>query len=103
MEPAFVTRHFVPLALDTYFRGNSHELEFCTRVRAGGNHLVVVTAAGQALGKSNLRLRQKELEGTLKEFAALPVDQRMPAIADAATAIGCLTKLFFSSSNKAEA
>ena len=31
MEPEYVARHFVPLALDTYFRGNSHELEFCLR------------------------------------------------------------------------
>jgi hypothetical protein len=86
VEPAFVTRHFVPLALDTYFRGNSHELEFCKKVRAGGNHLVVATAAGQTLGKGNLRLRRKELAAALKEFAALPKGQRKPTIANPATA-----------------
>jgi hypothetical protein len=86
VEPAFVARHFVPLALDTYFRGNSHELAFCQQVRAGGNHLVVATAAGRTLGKGDLRLRKKELAGALKEFAALPREQRTPAIADPAAA-----------------
>jgi hypothetical protein len=86
VEPEYVVKHFVPLALDTYFRGNSHELEFCNKVRAGGNHLVVVSAAGQTLSKGDLRLRRKELEGALKEFAALPKEQRTPTIADPATA-----------------
>jgi hypothetical protein len=86
VEPEYVSKHFVPLALDTYFRGNSHELAFCTKVRAGGNHLVVVSAAGQTLSKGDLRLRQKDLEGTLKEFAALSREQRTPTIADPATA-----------------
>jgi hypothetical protein len=86
VEPQYVTRHFVPLALDTYFRGNSQELEFCQQVRAGGNHLVVATAAGQTLGKGDLRLRQKELDGALQEFAALPREQRTPALADPASA-----------------
>lgn len=76
----------MPLALDTYFRGNSHEVEFCHKVRAGGNHLVVATAAGQTLGKGDLKLREKDLAGPLKEFAALPEDQRKPAIADPAAA-----------------
>jgi hypothetical protein len=86
VEPDYVAQHFVPLALDTYFRGNSHELEFCNKVQAGGNHLVVATAAGQKLGKGDLRLRKKELEGALREFAALPREQRAPTIADPATA-----------------
>lgn len=86
MEPAYVAKHFVPLALDTYFRGNSHELEFCQKVRAGGNHLVVASAAGQILGKGDLRLRKKDLEGTLKEYAGLSKEQRTPTIADPATA-----------------
>jgi hypothetical protein len=86
VEPDYVARNFVPLALDTYFRGNSHELEFCDMVHAGGNHLVVVTAAGQALGKGDLRLRPKELAATLQEFAALPREQRQPPIADPASA-----------------
>lgn len=81
-----MTKHFVPLALDTYFRGNSHELEFCTKVRAGGNHLVAASAGGQTLGKGHLRLRQKELDAVLKEFAALPQESRTPAIPDPATA-----------------
>jgi hypothetical protein len=76
----------VPLALDTYFRGNSHELDFCQKVHAGGNHLVVATAAGQPLGKDNLRLRKKDLDATLQEFAGLPKEQRTPTIADPATA-----------------
>ena len=86
MEPDFIAGHFVPLALDTYFRGNSQELEFCKKVRAGGNHLVVATASGRTLGKEDLRLRRKELAATLKEFAALPKGQRTPAIPDPATA-----------------
>ena len=86
MEPEYVARNFVPLALDTYFRGNSHELEFCDKVHAGGNHLVVATAAGQTLGKDNPRLRQKDLEAALEEFAALPKECRMPTIPDSATA-----------------
>jgi hypothetical protein len=55
-------------------------------VRAGGNHLVVATAAGRTLGKGDLRLRRKELGGALKEFAALPNEQRTPTIPDPATA-----------------
>jgi hypothetical protein len=86
VEPEYVAKHFVPLALDTYFRGNSHELEFCNKVHAGGNHLVVVTAAGKMLGKEELKLRKKDLEATLKEFADLPKEQRTPTIADPATA-----------------
>ena len=41
----------------------------------------MATAAGQTLGKGDLRLRKKELEGALKEFAALPKEQRTPTIA----------------------
>jgi hypothetical protein len=76
----------VPLALDTYFRGNSHELEFCEKVSAGGNHVIVASAGGDALGTGELRLRKKELEGALKEYAQLPREQRTPTIADPATA-----------------
>jgi len=86
VEPDYVTKHFVPLALDTYFRGNSHELEFCQKVRAGGNHLVVVTAGGQVVSKNEFKLRKKDMEGLLKEYARLPKEQRTPAIADTATA-----------------
>jgi hypothetical protein len=86
VEPEYVAKYFVPLALDTYFRGNSHELEFCNKVRAGGNHVVVTSAAGQALGKGDLKLRRQELEPTLREFGELSKEQRMPTIADPATA-----------------
>ena len=76
----------MPLALDTYFRGNSHELEFCQKVHAGGNHVVVATAGGKTLGKEDLKLRQKDLEGALKEYARLPKEQRVPPLPDAALA-----------------
>ncbi|HJZ91618.1 MAG TPA: hypothetical protein VKE40_12155 [Gemmataceae bacterium] len=46
----------------------------------------MTTASGQTLGKGDLRLRKKELEGALKEFAALPKEQRSPTISDPATA-----------------
>jgi hypothetical protein len=62
-------------------------MDFCQKVGAGGNHLVVATAAGQTLGKGDLRLRKKELEATLREFAALPEGQRTPTIPDPATAV----------------
>lgn len=87
MDPDFVARHFVPLALDTYFRGNSHELEFCQKVRAGGNHLVVVTAGGQTVSKEGLRLVKQDLEGALKEYGRLPKEQRRPNLPDPATAM----------------
>src|SRR5262249_41581233 len=87
VEPEYVARHFVPLALDTYFRGNSHELEFCQKVRAGGNHLVVATAGGQTLGKGELRLRKRELEGVLKAYAQMPKEERTPALPDPARAL----------------
>ena len=74
------------MALDTYFRGNSHELEFCQKVRAGGNHLVVASAGGQIVGKEELRLRKRELDSALHEYRQLPKEQRMPPIADPATA-----------------
>ena len=86
MEPDYVSKHFVPLALDTYFRGNSHELEFCQKVRAGGNHLVVTTAGGQTLGKAGLKLRKSDLESVREEYARLPREQRTPALEDSAKA-----------------
>ena len=77
----------MPLALDTYFRGNSHELEFCKSARAGGNHLVACTASGQILASGhNLKLRERELASVLKEFATLPEDQRRPELPDSAQA-----------------
>ncbi len=50
-------------------------------VRAGGNHLVVATAAGQTVGNGrNLRLRKKELAPLLAEYAKLPAAQRKPKL-----------------------
>jgi hypothetical protein len=86
VEPEYVARHFVPLALDTYFRGNSHELEFCEKVHAGGNHLVVATASGQTVGKEGLKLRKSDLQPALEEYARLPREQRLPALDDPARA-----------------
>ena len=86
MEPDYVAKHFIPLALDTYFRCNSHELEFCQKVRAGGNHLVVAPAGGQTLGKEGLKLRKSDLEGVRAEYARLSRAQRTPALPDPATA-----------------
>ena len=75
------------MALDTYFRGNSHELEFCQSVRAGGNHLVACTAAGKVLGSGHqLKLRERELGNVLKEFAALSKSDRQPDLADSSEA-----------------
>ena len=75
-----MARHFIPLALDTYFRGDSQEREFCQKVRAGGNHLVVATAGGRALGKEGLRLRRGDLQPVLAEYARLPREERTPAL-----------------------
>jgi hypothetical protein len=83
VEPDYVAQHFVPLALDTYFRGNSHELAFCQKVQAGGNHVVVATASGRTLGKEGLKLRQRDLESVLQDYARLPKEERQPALEDA--------------------
>jgi hypothetical protein len=83
VEPEFVTKHFIPVALDTYFRGNSQELAFCDKLGAGGNHLVAATAGGRALGKGrDLRLRERELAAVLEEFRELPETERRPALED---------------------
>ncbi len=75
-------RHFVPLALDTYFRGDSAEVAFCQEVGAGGNHLVVATASGKVLGAGRqLRLRERELSPVLAEFQQLPASDRRPKLA----------------------
>lgn len=81
-----MSKHFVPLALDTYFRGNSHEVEFCQKVGAGGNHLVATTAGGRVLGKENLRLRERELAAVVEAYARLPKEERTPPLPDPATA-----------------
>src|SRR5438874_2481403 len=73
--------HFIPVALDTYFRGASDELEFCQKIKAGGNHMAVATAGGRVLGGGDaLRMREKELAKALEEFKALPEDERKPKI-----------------------
>jgi len=81
-----VARNFVPLALDTYFRGNSHELAFCQKIGAGGNHLVVATAGGDSLGKGQLKLCKKDLQGPLANYGRLPKEQRTPPLEDPAEA-----------------
>jgi len=73
--------HFVPVALDTYFRGAGDEMEFCQKIKAGGNHMVVATAGGTVLGgKDALRMREKELAKILEDFKALPEEERKPKI-----------------------
>jgi hypothetical protein len=74
------------LALDTYFRGNSQELEFCQKVHAGGNHLTVATAGGKVLGKEGMKLRERDLAGALEEYARLSKEERKPALEDPAAA-----------------
>lgn len=69
--------------MDTYFRGNSQELEFCNKISAGGNHVVVTTADGVVLGKGrNLRLRERELAPVLKEYQSLPLKNRKATLPD---------------------
>jgi hypothetical protein len=76
-----VARHFIPVALDTYFRGSSDEVEFCEGIGAGGNHLAAATAGGRRLGKgADLRLRERELSRVLDEFRALPEAERRPEL-----------------------
>lgn len=92
MEPDYVEAHFIPLALDTYFRGNSHELEFCEKAGAGGNHLVAVTAGGHRLGdgeghRGHLLLRERDLAPVLAEFRRLPEERRQPKLLDPESAL----------------
>lgn len=77
-----MAQHFIPLALDTYFRGNSQEVEFCERVGAGGNHVVVVTAGGETVMSKDLRLRRRELSPALSAYARLPREKRTPPLED---------------------
>jgi len=73
--------HFIPVALDTYFRGAGDEVEFCSKIKAGGNHMAVATAGGKVLGHGDaLRMREKELSKALEEFQALPEEERKPRI-----------------------
>ena len=81
-----MAEHFIPLALDTYFRGNSQEVEFCQKVGAGGNHVVVVTAGGETIARQNLRLRERELASALEEYRRLPTEKRKPELPDPALA-----------------
>jgi len=87
LEPAFVNRHFIPVALDTYFRGNSHELAYCKKIRAGGNHLVAATASGTVLASGRaLRLHSQALKPVLAEFKKQPLAARRGKPEDAAKA-----------------
>ena len=71
--------------MDTYFRGNSAEVDFCQKVRAGGNHLVAVTASGKSLESGrDLRLRERELSDVLTEFHKLSEEDRKPKLAEPA-------------------
>jgi hypothetical protein len=82
VDPKYVMAHFIPVALDTYFRGAGDEMEFCQKIKAGGNHMVVATAGGTVLGGSDaLRMREKELAKILEQFKALPEEERKPKIA----------------------
>ena len=74
-------KNVIPVALDTYFRGAGDELEFCQKVKAGGNHLAAATAGGRLLGAGKaLRMRERELAAVLDEFRALPEEERKPKI-----------------------
>lgn len=74
-------KHFIPVALDTYFRGAGDEVEFCQKLKAGGNHTAAGTASGRLLGAGkHLRLRERELGPVLEEFRALPEEERKPKI-----------------------
>lgn len=71
--------------MDTYFRGDSHEVAFCERVGAGGNHLVAATAGGAPLGdgeNGHVRLRQSDLAPLLAAFRSLPESDRRPPLPD---------------------
>ena len=72
----------MPLALDTYFRGNSQELAFCQKIGAGGNHVVVATAGGESIGKGQLKLCSKDLQRPLADYRRLPQEQRTPPLED---------------------
>ena len=56
--------HFIPVALDTYFRGAGDEVEFCQKIKAGGNHMAVAIEPAQ--GGTALVVR-----GTLPYHAGL--------------------------------
>ena len=53
-------------------------MEFCQKVGAGGNHVVVVTAGGEVIAKQDLRLRKRELAIALEAYRRLPKGQRTP-------------------------
>lgn len=48
--------------------------------------MVAVTAGGHALGKGDLRLRERELAATLDAYAKLPKEERAPTLEDPAKA-----------------
>jgi hypothetical protein len=78
----YVAKHFVPLAMDTYFRGSVDDIAFCKKLGAGGNHVVIATASGHRLGgKRRVRLREKDLKPLIDEFLELDVADRQPKVA----------------------
>ena len=57
-------------------------MEFCQKVGAGGNHVVVVTAGGDVVAKRDVRLREKELAPALAAYQRLPKVERRPELPD---------------------
>jgi hypothetical protein len=87
IDPEFVAPRFVALALDSYFRGDSQDVEFCNAAGAGGNKLIAATAGGRRLAtKTPLRLLAGDLIPVLRAFEALPEAERRPALPDKALA-----------------
>jgi hypothetical protein len=82
VDAPFVTRNFVPLALDTYYRGDSQDVEFCKGVKAGGNHIVIATAGGLPLGGTYVSMKAKDLAPALEKYRSLPEAERKPTLPD---------------------
>ena len=66
-------------------------MEFCQKAGAGGNHLVAVTAGGDALGdgknhRGHVLLTEKTLAPILEEFRKLPDNIRKPSLPDGSKA-----------------
>ncbi len=69
--------------MDTYFRGNSQELDFCNKIQAGGNHVVAATADGRELGANrDLKLRERELAAVVEEYLKISDAERRTKLPD---------------------
>jgi hypothetical protein len=87
VEPDYINKTFIPLALDSYFRGNSQELAYCKQVGSGGNHVVVATAGGMSLAEGGtLSFLEKDLAPVVAKFRELPEAVRKPVLEDPAAA-----------------